>query len=258
MKKIMYSVVILCLMLLFPTEILAAGAKKKSKTIDGTWQLVQMQSHQIKTDEHVPYITLSSLKKNMNGYAGCNYVHGRFELNMRKRHLHFAPIASTRMACPNAAVEQEFLELLQKVTAFSIETSSDAKEFLVFYGDKDRILLKLSRRMPLDGKWMVGRVYNMDLEKLGENVFLVFNSAEKQMHGYLGCNSYSASLEYNAQKESLIKIGEGMKTLRMCDSMDVEQKMERALSEIVSYKKFSERKAILCNAGGKVLIELVR
>lgn len=258
MKKIIYLSVIFSLMILFPTASLAAGGKKNSKTVDGFWQVVQIRSKMLDPkDEEAPYITLNSLKKNMSGNSGCNYIHSRIAVNARKRTLSFEAVAGTRMACRNAERENEFMELLQKAALYRIEPNGNSED-LVLYAENDEFLLKLSRRMPLDGKWMVRKVNNKDLEKLGEDIFLVFNSAEKQIYGYLGCNSYSASLEYDAQKESLIKIGEGMKTLRMCDKMDVEDRMVRALSEIVSYKKFSDRKAILCNAGGKVLIELTR
>lgn len=258
MKKIIYLSVIFSLMILFPTASLAAGGRKNSKTVDGFWQVVQIRSKMLDPkDEEAPYITLNSLKKNMSGNSGCNYIHSRIAVNARKRTLSFEAVASTRMACRNAERENEFMELLQKAALYRIEPNGNSED-LVLYAENDEFLLKLSRRMPLDGKWMVRKVNNKDLEKLGDDIFLVFNSAEQQIYGYLGCNSYNASMEYDAQKESLIKVGDGMKTLRMCDKMDVEDRMVRALSEIVSYKKFSDRKAILCNAGGKVLIELTR
>lgn len=240
-------------------ESFAAGKKKHAsmKNLDGSWQVHEIQGKAVEADENVAYVNLQCAKKKMNGFAGCNYIHGGFQLNTAKEHLQFGPIASTRMACPQGQTESTVLDMLQKTVSFRIETE-EGQDRLVLFDQDGKTLLKLDKRMPLDGKWQVSKVFDSVVPQEAEEIFLVFNSSRKIAYGYLGCNSYKAEMTCHPQRKSLVRFGSGISTMRMCERMETERLLMEALSRIVSYKKFSDRKAILCNEGGKVLIELAR
>lgn len=255
----MKKMILLPLSLLLLAGIGFSGTPKRAAgKPDGTWQIVALQGSPVEAGEDMPYIDLNGLKKAMNGFAGCNYIHGSFRINTVKHSLQFGPVASTRMACPQMSLESTVLELLPKTASYHTESPEDGSDLLILHAQDGSELMKLSRRMPLDGKWTVSKVEEMEIPEQENEIFLVFNSSQKMVYGNLGCNSYNASLEYTPQKRSLLKLGTGMTTLRMCEQMELEKQLLQTFSQVVSYKKFSDRKAILCDKSGKVLIELTR
>ncbi len=255
MKKI---ILIPLLLLFFYGNGWAGSSKRATGRIEGAWQIVEMQGKPVEAGENIPYINLNCLKKAMNGFAGCNYIHGTFRINTAKRHLQFGPVASTRMACPQMQLESNVLERLPQTASYRIESPEDGNDLLVIHAQDGSEVMKLSRMMPLDGKWTVSKVEELEIPEQENETFLVFNSSQKMVYGNLGCNSYNASLEYTPQKKSLLKFGTGLTTLRLCEQMEMEKQLLQAFSQVVSYKKFSDRKAILCDKSGKVLIELTR
>lgn len=259
MKKIIRLHWIILLLLIGTGKSSAAGKRQASgKNVDGTWQIVELQGNEVKASENFPYINLDYLKKSMNGFAGCNRIHGNFRIKPGKRHLQFGPVASTRMICPLMDMESTVLGLLPKTASYQMRTEGKQNDMLVLQASDGSVLMRLARMMPLDGKWVVSKVYDMEISDQENEIFLIFNSSQNIVYGTLGCNSYHASLQYTPQKKSLIKFGTGLTTLRMCDKMEIESQLMKAFEEVVSYKKFSDRKAILCDTGGKVLIELTR
>ncbi|MDE5574824.1 MAG: META domain-containing protein [Bacteroidales bacterium] len=255
MKKI---ILIPLLLLLSLGNVFSGSPKRAAGRTDGAWQIVELQGHSVEAGENIPYINLNCLKKAMNGFAGCNYIHGTFRINTVKRHLQFGSVASTRMACPQMQLESKVLELLPLTASYHIESPEEGSDLLVLHAQDGSDLMKLSRMMPLDGKWTVSKVEEVEIPEQENEIFLVFNSSQKMVYGNLGCNSYNASLEYTPQQKSLLKLGTGMTTLRLCEQMELEKQLLQAFQNVVSYKKFSDRKAILCDKSGKVLIELAR
>lgn len=239
---------------------LHAGTKKTSiaKSVDGCWQIRQAKGQTVPALENPCFLNFDCLTKKMNGFAACNYIHGKFNFKARKRILEFGPVASTRMSCPDIRTEDEILSCLRQTRQFDILNSdTSAHPVLNLLDAEGTIMLSLVKMMPLDGKWKVSKV-NDSLIDENKDVFLFFNSAQKKIHGRLGCNTYSATLEFDARKPFLIHVGQGIRTLMLCQDMAVEDALLQSLNEVVSFKKFSDRKAILCNAKGKVLIELTR
>ncbi|MCM1041267.1 MAG: META domain-containing protein [Bacteroides sp.] len=259
MKKIVHLSLMLTAMAFCFGHGSAANAQKRasSRNIEGAWQIAELQGKPVETGEEIPYVNFNLVKKSMNGFAGCNYIHGSFQLNAKKRHLQFGAVASTRMACPHLELESKVLLLLQQTASYRVEAPQDANDRLTLLAQDGSVLMKLARMMPLDGRWTVSKVYDAPVPEESE-VFLVFNSTQNMVYGNLGCNTYNASLEYNPQKKSLVKFGNGLTTLRLCEEMETESQLLKAFQDIVSYKKFSDHKAILCDTGGKVLVELTR
>lgn len=255
----MKKIILIPLLLLLLIGIGFSGSPKRAAgRIEGAWQIVALQGKPVEAGENFPYINLNCLKKAMNGFAGCNYIHGNFRINTVKRHLQFGPVASTCMACPQMELESTVLELLPQTASYRIESPEDGSDLLVFHAQDGSELMRLSRMMPLDGKWTVSKVEDLEIPEQENEIFLVFNSSQKMVYGHLGCNSYNASLEYTPQKKSLLQLGTGITTLRLCEQMELEKQLLQAFPQVVSYKKFSDHKAILCDKSGKVLIELAR
>ena len=253
-------ITLLSIFLLSLTSPLQAGKKKAviTKSVNGCWQICQVKGQNIAAQDNLCFINFDCLSKKMNGFAACNYIHGKFAFKARKKTLEFAPIASTRMSCPEIQTENAILDCLRETRQFAILNSDTSMHPVLNLMDANgKILLGLVKMMPLDGKWKVTKV-NDSLVDENKEVSLFFNSAKKNVHGKLGCNNYSAPLDFDPQKPFQLHIGQGIRTLMMCPDMAIEDALIQALQEVVSFKKFSDRKAILSNAKGKVLIELNR
>lgn len=54
----------------------------------------------------------------VSGTGGCNRVMGSFEADGKKK-MQFSPLASTKMACPDLAFEEKFLEELNKTKFYT-------------------------------------------------------------------------------------------------------------------------------------------
>jgi len=76
---------------------------------------------------------LSSTEKRVSGSAGCNKYFAGYEINQNELTL-TSPVGSTRMACPEAVMNQEaeYLEILQNIESFDIE----GDQLRIVSGDK--------------------------------------------------------------------------------------------------------------------------
>ena len=83
--------------------------------LNGAWKVTQIQGVDLKsTAETQIVIDLSELK--IHGNAGCNVLNGSVELNMdRENGIGFTNMYTTRMTCPDIAIEQSFLLALEQV-----------------------------------------------------------------------------------------------------------------------------------------------
>lgn len=231
--------------------------KTAGKSIDGSWQVVEITGQKVETSENIVFLNFDVLKKQVNGFTGCNYMHGKFKLKALKSVLVFEPAALTRMMCPDSETENNLIQQMGKVDSYRTELKANNTTQLVLLDKQGTELIRLSRMVPLDGKWNIGKVNDVDVTPQ-TNAFLIFNSTENKVYGNFGCNNYSASFKPHEKKPALISIGQGITTMMACPDMQLEQEMLKALPTVVSFKKFSDRKAILCDASGKTVIELTR
>lgn len=84
------------------------------------WALVQLfgAAASLGADAREPFVALQSMDARIVGYAGCNRIAGRYELSGEQ--LRFSQIASTRMACPEMAVEDALLKALEATVRWRI------------------------------------------------------------------------------------------------------------------------------------------
>lgn len=231
--------------------------KTASKSIDGPWQVVEIAGKTVETSENIVFLNFDVLKKQVNGFTGCNYMHGKFKLKALKSELTFQPAAMTRMMCPDSEIENNLIQQIGKVASYGTELTSNNTVHLILFDKQGTELMRLNQMVPLDGKWKIGKVNDIDVNP-ETDAFIIFNSAQSRVYGNFGCNNYSASFKPHEKKPALIYIGQGITTMKACPDMQLEKEMLKTLPTVVSFKKFSDRKAILCDASGKTVIELTR
>lgn len=91
--------------------------------LDGKWKLNSINGEILAKDIPAPWIELKVEQKRFSGFGGCNSLGGDMELSPDS--IKFGRIISTKMACLNNNIENEFLQLLRnKSWAFDARESS--------------------------------------------------------------------------------------------------------------------------------------
>jgi heat shock protein HslJ len=117
-KKIMKNI-------LFALVVLASCSTQKNQTDPATflygkdWTLTKLNGQAVVPSSSFKNPFLRFEKGKVNGNAGCNSLSGSFSLGDVNA-IHFAPLMTTKMACPGLQTETDFLAALAQVDHFSI------------------------------------------------------------------------------------------------------------------------------------------
>lgn len=101
------------------------------------WKLVELNGKAIAVDSTFikePHIIFKDNDNRIVGNGGCNNISGEFVVESINR-ISISKTISTRMACPRMDLEQEFLDVLQKVDNFNV--------------NGDNLMLNKARMAPL-------------------------------------------------------------------------------------------------------------
>lgn len=114
-----------------------SSSENPSLLYDKDWRLVSIQGELVDTAgmHRIPAIRFSKSDHRVSGNGGCNGMGGTYTVTGEK--LHFSPLISTKMACPNLSVEDKYFKALNQVTRFEVgdgrlELFSDNGSLLLF------------------------------------------------------------------------------------------------------------------------------
>lgn len=119
MKK--YFLIALAATILIVTGCCNCSSRSKdAKPLVGTqWHLVQIMGRDVdKPDDS--YTLLFAADGNVSGTGDCNRITGRYSAD-EKRALKLSQMASTRMMCPDQKSENEYLQMLERVTHYEMD-----------------------------------------------------------------------------------------------------------------------------------------
>ncbi len=94
----------------------------EAKLIGGYWKLIELMGKPVEFPEDgkkEPHLLFRAEGRRLGGNGGCNNIVGTYEIKENNR-ISFSKMATTRMACPALGVEQQFLEVLQKVDGYNL------------------------------------------------------------------------------------------------------------------------------------------
>ena len=163
-------------------------------------------------------VTIAFADGMVSGYAGCNRFHGSYRLEADE--FSMGPIASTRMACDDDAMELEraVLDRLGRTDSISI-----ADDVLVMFDSNGDVLLEFDTDgiAGLDGEWVVNGLHFPAREAImsvrGE---LTLHIEGDEVSGSAGCNMFSGELHID---EDSVTIGQLMSTRRFCGDEEGEE-----------------------------------
>ena len=130
----------LLILMTFVSAILmgCASTDVEMRTLDSTkWEVAQISGMIIFTTEttKLPTLDFDAEKMTVNGTTGCNNYSGSYTMDGSQ--LAFGPMATTRMACPDIAIESGFQKAIAKIGSYKING-----DLLRFFDDSGVELLK--------------------------------------------------------------------------------------------------------------------
>lgn len=93
--------------------------KEKIELTGKYWKLVRLNGKPVETTMKEPFIRFFAEDNRVNGNSSCNMFNGKFELPEGNR-IKFSPFAMTKMACAGSSIESDFMQVLEKITSYSL------------------------------------------------------------------------------------------------------------------------------------------
>lgn len=195
------------------------------QSIENTkWIITSLEGSDMSDREkngQIIYFTLNPDGNRVNGFSGCNTFMGTYNLEEGNR-ISFSQMASTRMACPDAKInESQILNIFETADNFTITNGklslNKAKraplaEFKKGDMDNEPIVEKYWKLKTLEGKDI-----KMS-DKQEREIFFTLKSQDNRVTGFAGCNTIGG--EYTLEKGNRIRFQNMLTTLKTCPDVD--------------------------------------
>lgn len=193
---------------------------------DMTWELIQLEGtvvDQSATSGEKIYFILNSIDNKVSGYAGCNTFLGNYTLEKGNR-IRFSQLANTRMACPDAAIdEKEVLEIFKLADNYTVNDGTlmlnvGRRAPLAIFrtvSPEEQIVEKYWKLKILDGQ-EVKMVENQERE-----IYFILKTDENRVTGFAGCNTFSGV--YTLESGGRIRFSQMATTMKVCPGVNVNE-----------------------------------
>ena len=122
MKKIM---VLVCAV----AAMVSCGTAQKAASLsdlDGEWSVVKIKGSDVAAadGQDAPFIGIDADKKRVYGSTSCNRITGMLDVDPEKGTIDLDKVGSTRMMCPDMALEDRLLGAFGEVKSFRLKKGS--------------------------------------------------------------------------------------------------------------------------------------
>ncbi len=241
--------------------LMSCGTGKKSVAVvdfTGEWNIVEVNGEKVSV-ENAPFLGFDKDGHRLYGNAGCNRLMGSFELDtLNAGKVKFGQVAATRMMCPDMTLEQNVLEALNKVAGY--ETVGE--DVALNDAEGKQVILLQKREVAevsvndLNGAWEIVSVKGNPVGEVEKQPQLVFNVAEKRVHGNASCNTINGSFTQEEGQAASLRFGQMISTMMACPNMDVESSILKALDEVRSFEIKADGTVSLLGADGAEVLSL--
>ncbi|HUH47406.1 MAG TPA: META domain-containing protein [Arenibacter sp.] len=191
------------------------------------WVLSELEGKKVDenaTQQRDIHFTLNGNDNTLNGFFGCNVANGSFSLEEGNR-IRFSRIATTRMACPDATINEfEVLDALNLVDNYTLQGSTltlnkgrraPLAVFIKEVVGNDPITEKYWKLKTLEGK-EVKMADNQERE-----AYFMLKGADNRITGFSGCNGFSGT--YNLENGNRISFSRIAMTMKACPDVDLNE-----------------------------------
>lgn len=95
--------------------------KEKVEIENKYWKLVRLNGQPVNQENREPFIRLNE-DFSVNGNSSCNRFNGKYELPEGNK-IRFSPFAMTKMACIGNSIENEFMQVIEKTSSYSVSSN---------------------------------------------------------------------------------------------------------------------------------------
>ena len=229
--------------------LMSCGTGKNSVAVvdfTGEWNIVEVNGEKVSA-ENAPFLGFDKDGHRLYGNAGCNRLMGSFELDtLNAGKVKFGQVAATRMMCPDMTLEQNVLEALNKVAGY--ETVG---EDVALNDAEGKPVILLQKREVAEVS-----VKGNPVGEVEKQPQLVFNVAEKRVHGNASCNTINGSFTQEEGQAASLRFSQMISTMMACPNMDVESSILKALDEVCSFEIKADGTVSLLGADGAEVLSL--
>lgn len=267
MTKGMISLSVLCAGFLM----ISCGTGKNSLSsvsLDGEWNIVKVDGTTLNAaGGALPTIGFDGANHRIYGNSGCNRMMGTYETHSSKPgSLHFGPLGSTRMACPDMTLENRILAALKDVASYKTVTGTKGTDLpagtLALCDAKGIQLLLIQRASlsisSLNGEWKIVEIDGKAIGKTESQPFIGFDINESRIYGNAGCNNINGGFEQVKNQPLSLLPGQIVSTMMACPDLSTEDAVLAALNQVKSFRFVGKEKAELLGAAGNPLLGLIR
>ncbi|MCM1292858.1 MAG: META domain-containing protein [Bacteroides sp.] len=231
------------------------------KYISGSWTVCTVGTQQVKGTDR-PYVEFGESASNpfmVNCYAydGCNYLNGTYAITPGGEMKRASDFISTMRMCDGAVYELGVIEALNNVDHYTITREASTMTMAMLAADSTKLmtLVRFQTEM-INGAWNVTTIYGSSVDTdLG--LCLVFDLTEQTVHGNVGCNTLNGKLRTNPDIANSLTLYDLITTRMTCPAIETEQKLLKALSDVVSIQPGQNSSAInLRNSDGVDVVVL--
>jgi heat shock protein HslJ len=197
--------------------LMSCGTGKNSVAVvdfTGEWNIVEVNGEKVSA-ENAPFLGFDKNGHRLYGNAGCNRLMGSFELDtLNAGKVKFGQVAATRMMCPDMTLEQNVLEALNKVAGY--ETVGE--DVALNDAEGKPVILLQKREVAevsvndLNGAWEIVSVKGNPVGEVEKQPQLVFNVAEKRVHGNASCNTINGSFTQEEGQAASLRFSQMIST----------------------------------------------
>lgn len=262
MKKVLFSLCMASALM----GLSSCGSSKGAATvadISGEWDIIEINGTAVVPvpGQDFPFIGFDTQGGKVYGNSGCNRILGSFDIHAKPGTIDLGALGSTRMMCSDMTVEQNVLSALATVKKYKVMKKGQ----VALCGSSKRPVLVLQRRdvsvnpADLNGKWIIEQAGGEAIPTgLETQPFMEFNMAEKRMHGHAGCNLINGGVVIDTAHPTAISFPQVASTMMACPDSSVETRVLKALGEVKSFGKLAGGHIGLYNAGGELVLVLVK
>lgn len=204
-----------------------ANTTKDLKIENTQWTLITLEGHEVdklnETDQDI-HFTLNPDGNRVSGFSGCNTFMGTYTLEKDNR-IKFSKMASTRTACPEAAIkESELISVFEMADNFTI---NDGKLMLNVAKRAPLAVFKKSKMKgePITEKYWKLKTLEGKVIKMAENqdreIYFILKTDDNRVRGFAGCNTITGN--YKLEEGNRIRFSKMATTLMICPDVDVNE-----------------------------------
>lgn len=253
-KNIVFLFIIILFASCSSTQKKVEQQRENKNLIHGKWILVNMNDAPINRSIVLPNMEIDLKKMLISGSGGCNSYSGAIQ-ELDLKNISLGGVKSTRKACLNENIEQNYLKALNEIKTYTVEDES-----LTFYDAAGKKLLSFLKNEKQESKeanerlhdiWVAERINGNSIEKKGEAPRMEIFLNDMKVLGTDGCNNYSGGIK--EVSDTVLKFQPLASTKKMCREMKIADQFNNAMSQVVAYRLDGLKLVLMNNEGKEIL-----